>query len=861
MRGSGCAAAVSRLTGTDAMFVLRMAWRETRSSWSRLLFFFLCLSIGVAAIVTLRSVVQSVRTALRAEARTLLGADLAVSTGREWDERSLDAIQALLSRFPIYERANQVETLTMVRPADEAKAMSRLVELLGVDARYPLYGSLQVGGDRPYSHRLLEGRGALVRPELLAQLDVAVGDEVIIGDTPFTIRGVVMAEPGRRAGAFSFGTRVFVDRRDLEAAGLLGFGSRATYRLLVKMPGGDTEGLAREMREAFRGRFVSVRTYRSTEDQLGRELGRAENYLSLVGLVIVILGGVGVWSVIRVFVQQKLRSVAILKCVGCVTRQILAVYVMQVAAMGLAGSAIGVFGAAGAVAWLGPVVARATGIDTAAGLTAGAVVQGAGIGLLVALLFALVPLLEVRHVRPSILLRAAEAVRPRRDAVWFGTTLGIGVLLVALAAWQAGSWRAGAILAGGFAGVSLLLLGAGALLVRAMRPLQRSRHFAVRHASRRVGRPGSQVRPVLLAVGLGAFLVVGVRVLEDNLLRAMAINMRPDMPDMFLIDVQPDQADGVRAFLRVQGAAGDATLIPVLRARITAVSGRETSLDSYEDVRGRRGGLGREFVVTYRSALAENERIVSGEFWPPAPPAGAQVSVEQGLAERQRLQTGDVIRFDILGRAIEATVTSVRSVDWADARAGGFMFVFRPGALEAAPATFIAPVKGPAEAAARARFQRDLTASFPNVSVIDVREILAGVTRVLGNVKLAITVVGSIVLFSGVLILIGSISMTRFQRMYEAAVLKTLGATSGHLAAMLAVEYGLIGAAAGVVGVLGAMGLSWAVGRFVLDLPWVPALGTLTVAVVSASMLVAGVGVAASLNVFRRKPLSTLRAE
>jgi putative ABC transport system permease protein len=330
---------------------------------------------------------------------------------------------------------------------------------------------------------------------------------------------------------------------------------------------------------------------------------------------------------------------------------------------------------------------------------------------------------------------------------------------------------------------------------------------------------------------------------------------------MFLIDVQPDQADGVRAFLREATPGGDPVLIPVLRARITAIRGNATTLDSYEDVRGRGRGLGREYVVTYRAKLAANERLSAGEFWPPGPASGAQVSIEQGLAERERLQPGDLIRFDILGRPIDATVTSIRTVDWADARAGGFMFVFRPGVLESAPGTFIAPITAPPGVAARARFQRDLTARFPNVSVIDVREILAGVTRVLRNVTLAVTVVGSLVLVSGTLIVIGSISMTRFQRMYEAAVLKTLGATSGHIAAMLAVEFGLIGAAAGVIGSAGALGLSWAVDRFVLEVPWRPAFGTLTAGVVAASVLVGAVGVLASLDVLRRKPLATLRAE
>jgi putative ABC transport system permease protein len=387
------------------MFVVRMAWRELRWAWRRLLFFFLCLSIGVAAIVTLRSEVQGVRAGLRAEARTLLGADLALSTGRPWEPDAQSRIGRILAPYPVAARVNQVDTLTMIRPADPGKAVSRLVELQGVGREYPLYGSLELEGGRPYSHRLLEGRGVLVRPELLAQLEVAVGDEVVIGETRFTIRGVVLGEPGRRAGSFSFGTRAVVDLGDLEACGLLGFGSRATHRLLLKMPGGDAERLARELREALRGRFVSVRTSHSTEDQVGRELGRAEDYLSLVGLIIVMLGGVGVWSVVRVFVQQKLRSIAILKCVGASTRQVLSIYVAQVTLMGLTGSAIGLLLAAGAVAWLRPVVTAATGVGAPIGLTASAAAQGAGVGLLVALLFSLVPLLDVRHVRPSLLLR------------------------------------------------------------------------------------------------------------------------------------------------------------------------------------------------------------------------------------------------------------------------------------------------------------------------------------------------------------------------------------------------------------------------------------------------------------------------
>lgn len=840
-----------------------MAWRETRASWRRLCFFFLCLGVGVGSIITLRSVVQGVRATLHGEARTLLGADLAISTNRPWDRKTRDAIERRLAQAPVVARLDEVETLSMVRPADTTKAVSRLVELRGVQAGYPLYGALELEGARPYSHDLLRNRGVLVRPDLLVQMNVAVGDEVVIGDTSFTIRGVVLREPGGHTDAFSFGSRVFIDLDDLRSAGLLAGGGRAGYRVTLKLPDGQVERLARDLTQEFRGQFVFVRTYLSAEDQLGRELERTENYLSLVGLVIVVLGGVGVWSVIRVFVQQKLRTVAILKCVGSSTRQILLVYVVQVLAMGAAGSLLGVAFAGGALPWLTPAVSVAVGVDAALSLTPSAVVQGAGIGVLVSLLFALVPLLDVRHVRPSLLLRVPDGAGTPSDPARRAAILVIGAVLVALAAWQAGSWRIGAILAGGFAGVAAILVGAAVLLVKAITPLQRSRNLVLRYAARRVGRPGNQVRAVLLAVGLGTFMVVGVRALQENLLAAFRVEVRPETPDMFLIDVQRDQADAIGAFLATPGVGvrGMPRLIPVLRARITGIRGRQVSLDGYEDVRGRGRGLGREYVVTYRPRIEENEHVVSGAFWPPTASAAAEVSIEKGLADRQGLGLGDVIRFDILGRVIEARVTSVRKVEWADVRAGGFMFVFRPGVLEAAPRTFIAPLRGPDDPGRRARFQRDVTARFPNVSVVDVREILATVTRVLANVSLAVTIVGSLVLFSGILILIGSISMTRFQRVYETAVLKTLGATTRRIAAMLAVEYGLVGFVAGIIGSAGALVLSWAVSTFVLDVPWQPTPTLVIAGMIASSALVTLVGILASLDVLRRKPLATLRAE
>jgi len=855
-------------------FILNMTVRETRAAWRRLVFFFACVAIGVGAIVAIRSVVQTARATLTGEARSMLAADVSLQVGRPWTDEERARVDARLAGVAGVERTETIDTATLARPAD-GRQLARMVELRGVEADYPFYGEVTLADGRPYSHALLAGRGVLVRPELLAQLDLAVGDRIVLGDHPFTIRGVIAREPGAQVGLFSLGPRVLVDRHDLLDTGLLVFGSRARYRLLLRAPEAAVDGLAGALGDEFRRDVITVRSFRATGDRVGDQLQRAEDYLSLVGFAIAIVGGIGVWSVTRVFMRQKMRTIAILKCVGATTRQVLATYLLQVVALGLAGALGGVGLARVGIAWIPASVTDALG-GSRVGLTADATLQGLAVGLLVSVLFALAPLVEARKVRPWLLLRAGGDATARRVTAGGGArrrrpaldgldwaTLAVAVAgLVGVAVWQAGSLAVGASVVGGLAAMAVVLHLVGVALIRAVAPLARRRWFPLRHAVRGLNRPGNQTRVILLAVGLAAFFILGARGIEDNLLAEMAVELRTDMPDLFLIDIQPDQVEGVREVIaRADGADAGTSFLPVLRARITAVEGRELRLDGAEAVR-REGELGREFVVTYRDRLAPNERLIAGELWPEAPAGDAgQISVEAGLAERHRVRLGDLVRFDIAGRAVEARVTSIRTVDWEDSAQGGFMFVFRPGLLDRGPHTFIAPVRMSADPAARARLQHDLVTRFPNVSAIDVREILDRVAAVLDAVTLAVSIVGAVALAGGLLILVGAVAMTRFERVYEAAIFRTLGATTRTLAAMLALEYGVLGTLAGLAGGLGALGLGWAVARWVLDIAWRPAAGLTLAGALGAGALVAAVGVAASLDVLRRKPLSSLRAE
>ncbi len=854
-------------------FILRMAVRELRASWRRLIFFFLCVAIGVGGIVALRSLVQNVRTALAGEARSLTGGDVYVESEQPWTEDVLARIDARTGAIPGLARTETIDTITVARLPEGQGPQTKVVELRGVEAAFPFYGQFVLESGAEYSPALIRDNGVLVGRELLPQLDIEVGDEIVIGDRAFTIRDAIISEPGRQLGGFSFGPRVLVDLAELEATGLVGLASRAERQILMRVPEPAINPLVDALREDLQEAFVRIGSYRRTEERIERNFGRAENYLSLIGFVVVILGGIGVWSVTRVFVQQRLRSAAILKCLGATHGRVLAVYVVQVAVLGLGGALLGVAVAQGAI-WSLPdslteqAAAIAGSGNIAPGLTLSAVVQGVAVGVIVAMLFALVPLLETRHAKPLLLLRPGDVPSaPRRDPLRLAAIAVAVSGLVLAAAWQAASLEVGAWVAGGFIVVAVLLHLVGRGLIRAVRPLETSQWFPLRHAARSLRRPGNQTRVVLLAVGLGSFFIIGVHAVQENLLTAFSLELRDDMPDMFLIDIQQDQAPGVARLLEATPLGPDGMdsapeLLPVLRARVTGVSGPQTRIEGRRAIR--RAGLGREYTVTYRARMAENERVVAGRFWD-ATPSGdrdglLEVSVEDSVIERG-VQLGDTIRFDLLGRPVEARVTSVREVDWDDSRSGGFIFVFQPGAFDDAPHSYIAFLRGPAGTEARGAMQRELANQFPNVSVIDGLEILRTFRRVLDYVTLAVTAVGAIALFAGVLILIGSVAMTRFQRLYDAAVFRTLGANTRALTSMYVLEYGVLGLLAGVIGSAGAIGLTWVLTRQVLEVPWTPAPGINLIGMMLTAAAVLVVGVAASAGVLRQKPLLTLRAE
>jgi putative ABC transport system permease protein len=845
-------------------FVVRMAWRESRAAWLRLTFFFLCVGLGVASIVVLRSVVQEVRRTLTGEARALVAADVIAATTRPFTDDQVSRIEAVGRANGAVETQQLIDTQTMASAGGD-QSVVKLVELRGVEAGYPFYGVLELTSGEPYSHDLLVNGGAVVQPELLAILDIDVGDTLRLAGRDFEVRAAIARDRAQRGG-IALGPRVYVDLADLRETSLLDYGSRANYQVLLKVASPDrTAPVVEALRQALREDIVNVRSWETLEDRIGRNLETAENYLSLVGFAIVVLGGIGVWSVTRVLVQQKIRSVAVLKCLGAPGASVLLVSLVQILGLALIGSLTGVVFAEVVLGFLPVSMLESLGVSTAH-LAPSAAVQGVAVGLLVSLLFALVPLLEIRQVKPLLLLRAgATSEARRRDWTSWAAGLVTTVALVLVAVWQAGDLETGLFVSMGFGIVALLLYGASTALVGLARVFVRSPRFAVRHAAISIGRPGNQTRVILMAVGLGCFFILGVRATQASLLADLTGGISDRSPDFVFIDIQQDQIEGVQQVLAPY-VLEPARIMPNMRARVVAVEGRRLRLDSVEAVRDH-GRLAREYGLTFRDNLEANEEIVKGAFWSGASSrpelldgADTEVSIELDAAE-DGLDLGDLVRFDAAGVTFTARVTSIRRVAWEDSQSGGFVFVLRPApAVLRAPHSYVGFAQVP-DGTAGGDLQRHLVRAYPNVSVIDVRDIIATIRTIVDNVTLGITVVGVVTLAGGILILVGAVAMTKFQKIYEAAIYRSLGASARLVTAMLAVEYGLLGTLAGLLGATGGVALSWGLSTFLFKIDWQPAPWVVVGGVLASAGLVSVVGVVASMDVLRRKPLATLRSE
>ena len=834
---------------------LRLAVRQARGGRRHLAALFACVALGVGALVAVGTLGAGLHATLAREAKALLGGDVELRAARPLPA---DAEAALARLERAGARIVRVNELVAMARTPEGGA-SLLVELKTPTTGYPLYGALTTIPAAPLAS-LLDADGAVVQRELLDRLGVTVGGHIAIGETTVTIRGVVEAEPDRAASLVRLGPRVFVSTASLARAGLVTFGSRVRYRALVRLPdtlaAGDTRAaVAREVADP----GVRVAAYDESQPGLRRFFSQLTIYLGLVGLASLLVGGIGVAASVSAFVTRQVPTIAALKALGAETRTLVATYVIQTQAVALAASVTG--------ALLGlavqPVLAAAL-----AGLVPFALeprpepwtlARAIGMGLATTLLCTWAPLAAVRAVPAWLLLRRDVEPPTRASRL---ALLPVAAGLAALALWQAGSLKIGLI----FVGASLAALLALAALARGLTVLAarvpRVRGLAWRHGLAALRRPGGHAPRVVVALGVAVMLLVTVALLEGVLGRQIDHEQRREAPSFFFLDVQADQVDDFERL--VERTAGTRPVFtPVVRSRLAAVNGARVTREAMEKRRGHdeegRWYHTREYALTYAEGMPASTTLTAGRWWTAQDGrTRALASVEETAARYLGLRPGSRLTFDVQGVPVEVEVTSVRHVDW-QSLTTNFFFVLSPAALAGAPATWVATTRVPG--AHEAALQNAVVAAFPNVTAIPLRDVLERVAAVLGDIAVAVRLVALFTLGAGVVVLAGALTSTRSQRLYESVVLRTLGATRGLVARAFAVEYGLLGAAAGLGGALLATALAWAVVRWVFDTPWSFDPVPLLVGLAATIALAVAVGFLVTFRLLGQKPLPVLRRE
>lgn len=841
-------------------FVLKLAWRDSRASRRRLALFSLSVVLGIAALVAIGSFSANLRVAIDDQARGLLGADLVI-TSRQAIPPAVWAHLATVGG----EQAKEVAfSSMMVFPGADGINRTRLVQVRAVEGRFPFYGEFLTQPTEAAA-RLARGDPVVILEEtLLNQYGVRAGDTVRLGKVSFTVIGAVLKMPGESVAVTQLAPRAFIPLAQLAATQLAGPGSLVRHRIALKLPAGsDPLAIERTMREKFVAERLGYDTVEERKRDLGRVLDNVNAFLSLVGFVALFLGAIGVASAIHVYVRQKITTVAVLRCLGASARQSFSVYLVQGLALGVFGATLGAALGVGVQLLLPHLLAGLLPFDVNFFIAWSAVARGMGAGLVICLLFTLLPLLTVRRVSPLVALRSAFVERVGGPDPW---RVALGVLIVlavaGFAVWQTRSLALGLGFTGALAvGFGILAVLAQGVAWAARRWCPRGLPYVVHQGVANLYRPNNRTVLLLLALGLGTFLMLTLFLTRTTLLAQIQSTGGNGRPNLLFFDIQDDQVGPLNELLQREGVT-ERQQAPIVTMRIKGLQGR-----AVEEVLADRGTgipgwtLRREYRSTFRGALSGTETLVAGTFTGRVP-EGTEVvpiSLEEGLARDMRLKLGDELQFDVQGVVLTARVGSIRKVDWQRLQPN-FFIVFPEGVLEAAPKFHVMAMRADTPAAS-ARLQQAVVRDFPNVSAIDLTLLLQTFDAIFSKVALVVRFMALFTVATGLIVLVGAVLTGRYQRIRETVLLRTLGATRRQLTRILLVEYTILGVLAAGVGCALAVGANALLAHFVFKTTPAFPVGFLLLAVVAVTLVTLLTGLLSNRGVTDHPPLAVLRQE
>lgn len=825
------------------------------------------ITLGVAALVSIHSFRADFARSVQEEADVLMGANARLSDDKPFEPEVAALLDSLRLAGVPTARVTTASTMVLAPATD----VVRLLQVRALDPGYPYYGDVATAPAGRWGDHLREGQ-VLVDPAVLTQLGVRVGDTLVVGRERLEIAATVDDLPTDVAFQTAIGPRVHISQETLNRSELIGFGSLARYEVFLDLPD-------RAERVAIRERYDDVFRlagvgYRLAEEQAQslangvRFLGR---FLALVGLAALLLGGVGVASAIHVYIREKRPGIAVLRCIGAGQGTAFLAYLIQAAWLGLVGATGGVLLGIALQEVMPRMLAGVLPVEVTTRLSITSIGAGLGIGVWVAVVFALIPLLQVRDVPPLAALRQDfEPARSRVDLPRFAAWAILGISIVALCVLEAPEPGLGLGFAASLAVVAGAIAGVGWSLTRATRRFFPSgASYPVRQGISNLFRPQNQTVSVTLALGLGAFIIGTIVQVEGSLRDDLTVSFGEGQPNVLLFDVQTDQLDGIRQLLP-EDARAEAEASPLVTARIASINSRtpeELRGNPDRDARPEAWALRREYRNTYRDRLGRAEELVSGRWWDgqsgsedgDVVDAGdlPRVSMEVDVASSLRVSLGDTIEWDVSGIRVPSVVTSLRRVDW-NRLEPNFFAIFEPGVLESAPQNILMVARVP-DPVARQQFQRDLVGRFPNVSALDFSRVQEAVEAVLSRVRQAVAFLAGFSALAGIIVLIGALATSRLQRLREGALLKTLGARRRQVLAVLFSEYLALGSIATASGLVLAVLASAVLVPAVFELDYSVDFGSIGLIWTVVVGLTVVTGLASSRDLLRRPPLPILR--
>lgn len=836
-------------------WLMLMAWRDSRRNRSRLFLFVSSIILGIAALVAIYSFEYNLRQDIDGQAKSLLGADMVIETNKAVKKEAAAMLGALGD-----ERSEERTFASMIYfPKSQG---TRLVNVRALQGAYPYYGEIEttpVTAGRSFR----QGKQALVDKTLMLQFDAKVGDSVKVGEVIFEIAGVLNKAPGQTGFSASVAPVVYIPLNYLEQTGLSQKGSRINYNFYYRF--GDNvniDVLADKLKPTLEKFELDAETIESRKENTGRSFEDMTEFLALVGFVALLLGCIGVASAIHIYIREKIKTIAVLRCLGASSKQAFIIYLIQIVGIGLIGSLVGAALGTLIQQVLPEVLKDFLPVQITVSISWAAIAQGVGLGVIISILFALLPLVSVRNISPLNTLRISlQETSLFRDPVKWLVYFIIVLFVLVFTYLQMGSIRKTVFFTGGVLAAFIILSSlAYAMMWLARRFFPSSWSYLWRQGFANLFRPNNQTLILVVSIGLGTAFICTLFFVQGILINRVTMSSSKNQPNMVLFDIQGDQREPVSNLAKSLNLP-IIQEVPVVNMRMTELKGRNAASYKKDSVAwGAQRALEREYRVTYRDSLSDSEKILDGKWTGKAEPGKpVYVSLEDGFAKRIGVKIGDKLTFNVQGAPLETIVGSTRKVDWNRIQTN-FLLIFPTGVLEDAPQFHVLLTRVPSNEVS-ASFQRAVVKAFPNISMIDLGLVLSVLDEILTKMGFVIRFMAAFSIVTGLIVLIASVLISKYQRIRESVLLRTLGASRKQIFVITALEYFFLGALAAGAGIVLSLIASWCLARFSFETTFTPELMPVLILFILISSLTVLIGLFNSRGVLNKPPLEVLRSE